>query len=339
MSDRFSIFLTCAIAACCGAIPGLASREGRAATPAERCDEGVARVRSQPAPGSGPGSVAGPAVNRNAAAPLPSRVDELPASQQPRNLLTAERAAREASNATASLPPLPGARSEPQRSQPGPSSAVPGTAGWPGHSETSQRIERLQRQLDLLQRRFLEPEPELDPVVEPITPIPDEEPPFESEIESPGPAPIHDPPPPAASIAAEPSPKGPPPNRLIRDLPVLPADRIAVADNLFAARETVLAAEIYQQVPLKDLSRTDAAWVSYQLANCDRRLGRIDDARKRYRRLVSDPSIGWIQDLSKWWLHAIDEQESLKKELVQLTEVLKAASPQNPKVASGSSTP
>jgi hypothetical protein len=112
---------------------------------------------------------------------------------------------------------------------------------------------------------------------------------------------------------------------LIKDLPVEPLDRLAVADNLFAAGETILAAEIYKSIKGAKLPRDEVNWIEFQLASCDRRLGRIDDARKRYRKLVGDPSTGRIQDLSKWWLDALDRQETLKKELVAVKALVEQA--------------
>jgi hypothetical protein len=103
---------------------------------------------------------------------------------------------------------------------------------------------------------------------------------------------------------------------------VAAADRVAVADNLFAAGETVLAADIYRQVAVQEISRDEAAWVQFQLANCERRLGRLDEARKRYRRLVADPTIEW-QDIAKWWLNALDEQDALAREHLRLSTLIR----------------
>src|SRR5690606_3383874 len=108
-------------------------------------------------------------------------------------------------------------------------------------------------------------------------------------------------------------------------LPTSASDRVAVADNLFAAGEIVTAAHVYSQVPVNELSRSEAGWVQYQIASCHRRLGQLDEARKGYRRRVTDPSLGWIQDLSKWWLGMIDEREALSKEHARLRALVQQA--------------
>jgi len=212
--------------------------------------------------------------------------------------------------------------------------------------ETQRRIERLQRQIEELGDRLS------SPVSEPAFPVPSEPPvdavpPPENDVPevhqndhqessreaheaaaAPLPKVSHEP---HAQAAANPSNKKP--KTLIKDLPVAPQDRIAVGDNLFAAGETVLANEVYRQVPIKQLTRDEAAWVDFQIANCERRLGKIDDAKKRYRRLVADPTIAW-QELAKWWLDALDEQETLKKEHerleVVIREIEKATHDDNP---------
>lgn len=201
--------------------------------------------------------------------------------------------------------------------------------------ETQRRIERLQRQIEELGDRLS------SPISEPAFPVPSEPPvdavpPPENDVpqvhqndqqessleaheaaEAPFPKVSDEPP---AQAAANPSNKKP--KTLIKDLPVSPHDRIAVGDNLFAAGETVLADEVYRQVPIKQLTRDEAAWVEFQIANCERRLGKFDDAKKRYRRLVADPTIAW-QELAKWWLDALDEQETLKKEHERLEVVIR----------------
>jgi tetratricopeptide (TPR) repeat protein len=110
---------------------------------------------------------------------------------------------------------------------------------------------------------------------------------------------------------------------LIKGLPVAAIDRVHVADNLFAAGEYLLANEIYEQVDRRSVSSDESGWVEFQLANCSRRLGRLDDAKKRYRRVVADPTLGWLQDMAKWRLDAIDEREHLVKDHARLEAAIK----------------
>jgi hypothetical protein len=141
-----------------------------------------------------------------------------------------------------------------------------------------------------------------------------------------------DPPPESNVGESHPAPEGvvppAPPSKtasLIKGLPSSPSDRVSIADNLFAAGETVSAAQIYKEIPLTELSRTESGWVRFQLANCHRRLGQTDDAKKLYRRIVSDPSLGWLQDLSKWWLDALDQRDALTKERQRIHDLVQQA--------------
>jgi hypothetical protein len=198
-------------------------------------------------------------------------------------------------------------------------------------TETDRRVERLQRQLDELHQLLSRP-PVEPPVIErSLVPIPPEEPPPATPLSRPQPEPV----PPATPAEKEPPPGPPaiePPAQsnaitgLIKGLPTSAIDRVHVADNLFAAGEYVLANEVYDQVDRKGISTDESGWVEFQLANCARRAGRLDEARKRYRRVVADPALGWLQDMAKWRLDAIDEREALVREHTRLEAAIKQLS-------------
>ena len=208
-------------------------------------------------------------------------------------------------------------------------------------AETDRRVQRLRRQLDELNEMLSRP-PVEPPVIERmIPPFASESAPAEAiptpEPEAPSPPPVEPPHTPAPMPTVhqpphQPEPRPPEPSApksmlsatgLIKGLPVAAIDRVHVADNLFAAGEYVLASEIYEQVDRKAISDDESGWVEFQMANCSRRLGRIDDAKKRYRRVVSDPTLGWLQDMAKWRLDAIDERELLVKEHARLDAAIK----------------
>jgi hypothetical protein len=202
-------------------------------------------------------------------------------------------------------------------------------------AETDRRVERLKRQLEELHEILSRP-PADPPVIERTIVSP----PVEAEA-APGARPI-----PAGEAAVEtprasessrpelphteprPEPTGSRDVKgsstgLIKGLPTAAIDRVYVADNLFAAGEYALANDIYLQVDRRAISGDEAGWVEFQLANCSRRLGRLDDAKKSYRRVVSDPTLGWLQDLAKWRLDAIDDREQLIKDHARLEAAIK----------------
>jgi hypothetical protein len=217
----------------------------------------------------------------------------------------------------------------------------------PNAAETDRRVERLKKQLEelneLLSRPPVEPpvierpivipppasQPDAEtpfiddespprattPPVVPVAPMP--EPPHDPSHDSPRDLPHEESEPPGSSKSKAPV------SGLIKGLPVAAVDRVHVADNLFAAGEYVLAEEIYSQVDRKAISSDESGWVEFQLANCSRRAGRLDDAKKRYRRVVADPALGWLQNMAKWRLDAIDEREQLIREHSRLEAAIK----------------
>lgn len=210
--------------------------------------------------------------------------------------------------------------------------------------QTKLRVERLRQQLDQLRHHLSErrsnasqAKPETTPAPDAIaSPEPMDDAPEQTTPAVEPSAPVAtspDPPPPQNSVGeSHPAPEvgtpPVPPSRtasLIKGLPSSPADRVSIADNLFAAGETISAAQIYKEIPLTELSRTESGWVRFQLANCHRRLGQIDDAKKLYRRIIVDPSLGWLQDLSKWWLDALDQREVLTKERQRIHDLVQQA--------------
>jgi hypothetical protein len=305
--------------------------QSRAQNSPPRCDQVPAlRVIARPNP-------AARADDRRIPPPPPSRL----VSVQPESLLApppqkledtpSERQPAQAIPDPVDLPPLPSVNRDAER--------IPADAEY----QTDRRVERLRQQLDLLrhhlsERRMntvpTEPPGSVDehttapPVTNdhsadaaqeahphgiPVAPAPQHE--LKHDGQEPHRPQATTEPPPAPSKAAS----------LIKGLPSSPYDRVSIADNLFAAGETVTAAQIYREIPLAELTRPEAGWVRFQIANCHRRLGQIDDARKIYRRLVVDPALGWLQELSKWWLDALDQRDALAKDQQRVHELVRQA--------------
>lgn len=101
-----------------------------------------------------------------------------------------------------------------------------------------------------------------------------------------------------------------------------PIDRLALANNLFAINEFVLALEMYEQIDRLPLSGGDEFWVEYQIASCHRKLGQLARAQKHYGLLVAQPDAGWLCNLSRWWLDRVNERMKLESDLAKFDEVL-----------------
>ncbi len=97
-----------------------------------------------------------------------------------------------------------------------------------------------------------------------------------------------------------------------------PVDRLALADNLYAAGETATALKVYSEIDPKTLSEDDRHWYEMQLAGCHRRLGDLEEAAKHYRLLVTVEKPAWMADLSRWWLVVLDRRESMTRQSAQL---------------------
>lgn len=99
-----------------------------------------------------------------------------------------------------------------------------------------------------------------------------------------------------------------------------PPDRLALADSLFVSGNNELALELYQ-----GLSKSDADWwIRYQMANCLRRLGRWDEAKKLLREIadagVDEP---WVEN-AKWLIDIGNRKQSFSTELTTFDRFIKS---------------
>lgn len=97
----------------------------------------------------------------------------------------------------------------------------------------------------------------------------------------------------------------------------VPVDRIALADNLYAAGETNLAINVYSEIDVQTLSEVDRSWIQFQLAGCYRRMGDVDEASKHYRKVVAADNSEWMVGMARWWLMALDKRRSMVQEADQ----------------------
>ncbi|MGE0375006.1 MAG: hypothetical protein AB7Q45_06285, partial [Planctomycetaceae bacterium] len=101
-----------------------------------------------------------------------------------------------------------------------------------------------------------------------------------------------------------------------------PVDRLALADNLFAAGETTTALNLYVELDGQTLSDVDRHWVEMQMASCYRRIGDIEEASKYYRKLVNVKDPTWMSDMARWWLMVLDKRKSMVRQSSELDAVI-----------------
>ena len=101
-----------------------------------------------------------------------------------------------------------------------------------------------------------------------------------------------------------------------------PIDRLGIADTLLATGHTDAAARMYAEMNVGSAAVEERAWIQFQLAASDRRLGRVDAAQQRYRELIAAGEPRWIVDLARWWLQAIDDRKRLTENTAKLTNIV-----------------
>lgn len=99
-------------------------------------------------------------------------------------------------------------------------------------------------------------------------------------------------------------------------------DHRGLADSLFATGQITAAARLYSGLDETQLAPDDRAWVRFQLAACDRRLGRLPAAQQRYREIVAAGEPEWLVQLARWWLRAIEDRERLAANSVRLRSLI-----------------
>lgn len=101
-----------------------------------------------------------------------------------------------------------------------------------------------------------------------------------------------------------------------------PIDRLALANNLYATGQLVLALEMYEQIDQSAVSQQDRYWIEYQLACCLRKLRRIPEAQSRFRRLAAQPEAGVLNEMSRWWLDRITDRAALETDIQRLQKIM-----------------
>ncbi len=101
-----------------------------------------------------------------------------------------------------------------------------------------------------------------------------------------------------------------------------PIDRLALANNLYATGQLVLALEMYEQIDQSAVSPQDRYWIEYQMACCLRKLKRIPEAQSRFRRLAAQPEAGVLNEMSRWWLDRIADRAALEADIQRFQKVM-----------------
>jgi tetratricopeptide (TPR) repeat protein len=180
--------------------------------------------------------------------------------------------------------------------------------------EKIQHFQQVQRQIEELGRRWNA----RSRVVEPA-PHPNEHPdPHDTPAVAATPAAES----PADPSHAPPDASGEPHILVVSDVVVDNVDRLALADTLLASGNVAEALGVYTELVKGGQVKADDPWLLFQLAACDRRLGKLDEASDKYRRVVAAEQPEWLIPLARWWLAAIEDRERLTSNSVKLGDLL-----------------
>lgn len=103
------------------------------------------------------------------------------------------------------------------------------------------------------------------------------------------------------------------------------AERLELADGLFASGETALAFAAYREIDRTRLSLDDDLWVQFQLGNCQRRLRQYSQAREHYQSVLDRDPQGWLGETARWWINALGRREQIEREVVKVSQLIEEA--------------
>lgn len=98
-------------------------------------------------------------------------------------------------------------------------------------------------------------------------------------------------------------------------------NRLALANNLYAAGEIKIALKIYSQLRLESDTK-DQAWVIYQVGHCHRRLGNKSESDQAFRFVAALPNGGRWSQYASWWLNNGDNWGRVDAKSKQLADAV-----------------
>jgi TolA-binding protein len=101
-----------------------------------------------------------------------------------------------------------------------------------------------------------------------------------------------------------------------------PVDPLGFANNLYATGEFQLALELYQKIDRSNVGPPDWLWIEYQIANCQRRLGKMAEAERGFRIVTSRDKNSWIGQNARWWLDVGDRTQKLQARILKAQQLL-----------------
>ncbi|ODS30381.1 MAG: Anaphase-promoting complex, cyclosome, subunit 3 [Candidatus Scalindua rubra] len=88
-----------------------------------------------------------------------------------------------------------------------------------------------------------------------------------------------------------------------------------IAENLYKLDEYETALDIYKLIDKNGQEKEKKTWISYQIANCYRKLGLLDKAMEAYRKMQKEYEGTYWAKQAQWYIQDIEWRAKVKDEL------------------------
>ncbi|GAX60055.1 hypothetical protein SCALIN_C05_0140 [Candidatus Scalindua japonica] len=93
-----------------------------------------------------------------------------------------------------------------------------------------------------------------------------------------------------------------------------------IAENLYKLGEYKTALDIYQLIIKKDIIKDKKVWISYQIANCYRKLGLYSEAMEAYREMQEVYEGTYWAKQSQWYIQEIMWRAEVEEKMEKVIE-------------------
>ncbi|MHC4184055.1 MAG: tetratricopeptide repeat protein, partial [Planctomycetota bacterium] len=88
-----------------------------------------------------------------------------------------------------------------------------------------------------------------------------------------------------------------------------------VAENLYKMGGYEKAIDIYSLINKEDIDSEKATWIAYQIANCYRKLGALDNALKIYNEIQDEYGGAYWGEQAQWYIDEIKWRTGVQEKL------------------------
>ena len=101
-------------------------------------------------------------------------------------------------------------------------------------------------------------------------------------------------------------------------------DRLALANNLFAAGKHAVSLRVYQAIVPETKDAAELAWLHLQIGNIYRHANVVDKSEKHYRMVTGLGVDTPYYEYARWWLTNLEERANLLNQIEELRTAIKS---------------